>query len=288
MVGRRRAVRCRRQRARPRRTAWNTFLAGQDARAAVHRRARRVGGVAQAARARPQRDRDRGLAPGRDRAAHGPDPRAVQRQPAPPQPRHDPRELPPGGWHTGWVRDATYAIVALARSGHGDRGEGRARLLPRTPTPAAIRASSTNQPYRISTVRYFGDGQEEADYSGQPTPQHRDRRLGPVAVGRAHVRRLPAPTPRGSTRRRRRATPSTTRSRAASPSRSIANLETSGIAIADASIWEVHWGNRQHFLYTTRDGRARPVRHGDARAARRQDGRRRALPHARREGRRPR
>src|SRR5213075_948380 len=26
-----------------------------------------------------------------------------------------------------------------------------------------------NQPYRISTVRYYGDGQEEADYSGSPT-----------------------------------------------------------------------------------------------------------------------
>ncbi|HSD91093.1 MAG TPA: MYXO-CTERM sorting domain-containing protein, partial [Kofleriaceae bacterium] len=31
----------------------------------------------------------------------------------------------------------------------------------------------------------------------------------------------------------------------------VANLESSGLAIADASIWEVHWGNRQHFLYTT-------------------------------------
>src|SRR5207249_3314115 len=30
-----------------------------------------------------------------------------------------------------------------------------------------------------------------------------------------------------------------------------ANLEPSGMVIADASIWEVHWGNRQHFLYTT-------------------------------------
>src|SRR4029078_10886724 len=26
--------------------------------------------------------------------------------------------LAPGIWHIGWVRDATYAIVALARSGH--------------------------------------------------------------------------------------------------------------------------------------------------------------------------
>jgi hypothetical protein len=25
--------------------------------------------------------------------------------------------LPPGGWHTGWVRDATYALVAMARTG---------------------------------------------------------------------------------------------------------------------------------------------------------------------------
>ena len=38
--------------------------------------------------------------------------------------------LPPGEWHTGWVRDATYAIVALARIGPLRRGQGRARLLP--------------------------------------------------------------------------------------------------------------------------------------------------------------
>ena len=38
--------------------------------------------------------------------------------------------LPPGEWHTGWVRDATYAIVALARMRPHRRGQGRARLLP--------------------------------------------------------------------------------------------------------------------------------------------------------------
>src|SRR3569623_3078158 len=36
----------------------------------------------------------------------------------------------------------------------------------------------------------------------------------------------------------------------------IANLEQSGMTIADASIWEVHWGTRQHFVYT----RAAPAR----------------------------
>jgi len=31
--------------------------------------------------------------------------------------------LPPGGWHTGWVRDATYALTAMARTGHTDVAE---------------------------------------------------------------------------------------------------------------------------------------------------------------------
>src|SRR5262249_48218234 len=76
--------------------------------------------------------------------------------------------LPPGGWHTGWVRDASYATVALARSGHADMAKD---CLDFFLGADAGRYGSYlgNVPYRISVVRYFGDGEEEADYSGQPT-----------------------------------------------------------------------------------------------------------------------
>src|SRR5439155_22019203 len=74
----------------------------------------------------------------------------------------------PGPWHNGWVRDASYATVALARSGHAD--EAKASLDFFLNADAGRFGSFVgNVPYRISTVRYYGDGQEEADYSGQPT-----------------------------------------------------------------------------------------------------------------------
>jgi GH15 family glucan-1,4-alpha-glucosidase len=157
--------------------------------------------------------------------------------------------LPPGGWHTGWVRDATYAISALSRSGHGD--EAKAALdfflnadAGRYPSYVA------NQPYRISTVRYYGDGQEEADYSGSPTRNIEIDGWGLVMwAARTYVdstgdtQWLSAQTKKGDT------VYDAIKSGIAEPL--VANLESSGIAIADASIWEVHWGNRQHFLYTT-------------------------------------
>ncbi|HEY5924277.1 MAG TPA: glycoside hydrolase family 15 protein [Kofleriaceae bacterium] len=157
--------------------------------------------------------------------------------------------LPPGGWHTGWVRDAVYAVVALARSGHA--AEAKLALDFFLNADAGRYASFVNnQPYRISTVRYYGDGQEEADYSGAPTRNIEIDGWGLVLWGArvfvdssADTAWLDAMTKKGDT------VYDALKSGVAEPL--IANLESSGIAIADASIWEVHWGNRQHFLYTT-------------------------------------
>src|ERR1044071_9418404 len=76
--------------------------------------------------------------------------------------------LPPGGWHTGWVRDATYAINALARTGHATEAKSALDFFLKADA-GRYQSFVANQPYRISTVRYYGDGQEEADYSGSPT-----------------------------------------------------------------------------------------------------------------------
>jgi MYXO-CTERM domain-containing protein len=157
--------------------------------------------------------------------------------------------LPPGGWHTGWVRDATYAITALARSGHA--GEAKAALDFFLNADAGRYPSFVNnQPYRISTVRYYGDGQEEADYSGAPTRNIEIDGWGLVlwaartfVDSSADIAWLDSMTAKGDT------VYDAIKSGIAEPL--IANLESSGLAIADASIWEVHWGNRQHFLYTT-------------------------------------
>jgi MYXO-CTERM domain-containing protein len=157
--------------------------------------------------------------------------------------------LPPGGWHTGWVRDATYAVAALARAGHAD--EAKAALDFFLNADAGRYPSFVNnQPYRISTVRYYGDGQEEADYSGSPTRNIEIDGWGLVMwAARTYVDAsadtawLNTVTKKGDT------VYDAIKSGIAEPL--VANLESSGLAIADASIWEVHWGNRQHFLYTT-------------------------------------
>ena len=84
------------------------------------------------------------------------------------------------------------------------RGQGRARLLPRRRRrSAATPATSNNVNYRISLTRYFGNGDEECDWNSIG-PEHRDRRLGPRAVGGARLRR--GLGRHGLARRRRRRT----------------------------------------------------------------------------------
>ena len=93
VVGRRGAVRRRRRRDRRARRRGRRSSPAAPPTQLLHRRARRVGQRgASRRRAGPVRRRDRGLAPGRGRAAHGPDPRAVHGQPAPQEQRHDARE----------------------------------------------------------------------------------------------------------------------------------------------------------------------------------------------------
>jgi GH15 family glucan-1,4-alpha-glucosidase len=157
--------------------------------------------------------------------------------------------LPPGGWHSGWVRDATYAIVALARIGH--TAEARLALEFFLNADAGQYKSYVgNASYRISTVRYYGDGLEEADYSGQPTPNIELDGWGLVLwAARAYLDSsgddawLASATKKGDT------VYDALRNGVAEPL--IANLESQGMVIAETSIWEVHWGNREHFAYTT-------------------------------------
>jgi len=157
--------------------------------------------------------------------------------------------LPPGGWHTGWVRDATYATVALARAGHAV--EARQSLDFFLNADAGKYPSFVNgAQYRISTVRYYGDGEEEADYSGSPTRNIEIDGWGLFLwAARQYVDTsgdfgwLDQTTAKGD------AVYDAIKSGVAEPL--AANMEDAGMSIADASIWEVHWGNREHFLYTT-------------------------------------
>jgi len=157
--------------------------------------------------------------------------------------------LPPGGWHTGWVRDATYSIVPLARTGHAD--EARMALDFFLDADAGKYGSFLHDVnYRISTVRYYGDGEEEADYSGSPTRNIEIDGWGLFLwAARQYVDASGDLGWLGQTTQKGDLVYDAIKNGVAEPL--AANLESNGMVIADASIWEVHWGSRQHFLYTT-------------------------------------
>ncbi|HEY0251194.1 MAG TPA: hypothetical protein VGC41_06685, partial [Kofleriaceae bacterium] len=152
--------------------------------------------------------------------------------------------LPPGGWHTTWVRDGSYATTALARSGHYDRAKDSLNFF--LDADANKYGSYLNNvSYRVSTVRYYGDGEEEADYSGSTTRNIEIDGWGLYLwSARQYVDAsgdtgwLAETTHKGDT------VYDAIKTGVAEPL--AANMEATGMTIADASIWEVHWGNRQH------------------------------------------
>src|SRR5262249_28819625 len=74
--------------------------------------------------------------------------------------------LPPGEWHTGWVRDAMYAIVALSRTGHFAEAKKALDFYLGAENGDKFKNDlSAPADYRISVVRYFGNGEEQADYN---------------------------------------------------------------------------------------------------------------------------
>jgi GH15 family glucan-1,4-alpha-glucosidase len=164
--------------------------------------------------------------------------------------------LPIGEWHTGWVRDATYAVVALARMGHLE--EARMALdfflnaFEINPGgQGKYKSYVQNQPYRISVVRYYGTGEEEAD-TNQDGPNVETDGWGLVlwaarqyveAAGAAGVTWLDKATYSGSTW-------DTLLNGIAKPIEAQLEPGTS-IMGKDSSIWEVHEAKKRHYAYTT-------------------------------------
>ncbi|MCA9670859.1 MAG: hypothetical protein KC503_34920 [Myxococcales bacterium] len=158
--------------------------------------------------------------------------------------------LPPGGWHTGWVRDAMYAIVALARTGHHEEARKGLEFFLNAEA-GQYKSYVSDVDYRISVVRYYGNGVEEVDYSGQPSPNIETDGWGMFMwAARVYLDEsnntawLSAKTAYGET------IYDVIRDKVAKALE--ANLEPSAnIVKAEAGIWEVHWDNRQHFFYTS-------------------------------------
>ena len=81
--------------------------------------------------------------------------------------------LRPGVWAISWVRDAAYAIEAMANIGmYQEAKDGLQFMLRASPTSQYEHFVHTDgidygigMPYQISVTRYFGNGREESDYA---------------------------------------------------------------------------------------------------------------------------
>lgn len=78
--------------------------------------------------------------------------------------------LPEGEWFIPWVRDMTYATVALTRMGHQAEARKALDAFLNAQPIGVNKALARGDDYQISTVRYNGDGSEMADQSGLDSP----------------------------------------------------------------------------------------------------------------------
>ena len=137
--------------------------------------------------------------------------------------------LPPGSWWISWVRDMAYALVALARTGHG--AEALAGVEFWVNAEAGRYRDYVGVDYPVSVTRYFGDGGEDSDFD-EFGPNIEFDGFG-LAIWAA------------------RAAGSDAMDVAADTLIGLIDPDT-GLISADSSIWEVHWQGRQRrFAYTS-------------------------------------
>ncbi len=154
--------------------------------------------------------------------------------------------LPIGEWHTGWVRDATYGISALAMTGHTDEARRAVEFFIGADSGFFDDTNYLGRPYRVSVCRYFGNGTEEADFN-QEGPNIETDGWGLILwAARQYLHNscdvgwLDTQTWKGDT----------VFEALTQIAQDIEAYESGGLPGADASIWEVHWDRRQVFGYT--------------------------------------
>lgn len=147
-----------------------------------------------------------------------------------------------GIWNVAWVRDASYAITALARHGYPDLARAGLEFMLRARSGEYAQAVGMN--YLISVCRYYGCGREETDYDQMgPNIEFDDFGLFLWAFSQT-VQAEPQnewwkvwwPAVRDQ----------------------VANVlsalvqDTTFLVAPDSSIWERHWnGNEKNFTYTS-------------------------------------
>jgi hypothetical protein len=157
--------------------------------------------------------------------------------------------LPTGEWHTGWVRDAVYGIVAFSMTGHDTEARDGIDFFLGIGEEEVGFFDGNNylkQPYRVSVCRYFGNGVEEGDFN-QDGPNIETDGWGLVLwAARVYLDYscdlgwLDSNTRRGDT----------VFEALHQIAQDIEFQMTGTLPGADASIWEVHWNRRQVFAYT--------------------------------------
>jgi GH15 family glucan-1,4-alpha-glucosidase len=156
--------------------------------------------------------------------------------------------LPVGEWHVGWVRDGTYAISALSRSGHFEEARMALDFFMNAGPVGEYLAYVRGPSYRISVTRYFGSGEEESDWN-QDGPNVELDGWGMVLWAARQYVEASGDVGWLASQTRDGTAWDVLKTGIALPLES--NLETSGIVTKDASIWEVHEGQKKHFAWTT-------------------------------------
>ena len=160
--------------------------------------------------------------------------------------------LPEGVWFIPWVRDMAYSLVSLVRMGHlPEAKEGLMAYFNARPI-GRWRKETRDLDYQISVTRYYGDGSEESDYSGQQTPnvEFDDWGLALWACSeywhKTHDKEwLNTKTYRGSVYE-------SMRDFIVHPL--LGNLDPYGdglIVAMDSSLWEEHQQNKKHYASST-------------------------------------
>jgi hypothetical protein len=68
--------------------------------------------------------------------------------------------LPAGEFFIPWVRDMSYAVVALTKMGHREEAKAGLNAYYNAGPIGTLQAAVRGVPYQISLTRYFGDGSE--------------------------------------------------------------------------------------------------------------------------------
>ena len=154
--------------------------------------------------------------------------------------------LPTGEWHIGWVRDGAYAIIAQAMNGHHTEARLGIEFFLNAWAGFFSQPEYLGRSYRVSSVRYYGNGKEEGDFNGFGPNVETDGFGLVLWAARAYLHYscdtawLDSETLHGDT----------VFDALTQIARDIDALIIDDLPMAECSIWEVHWAHRKVFTYT--------------------------------------